>query len=183
MGSGLTRAQSYGAVLEAMLNNGPARPESEARSFEVINFGVGGYGTIHSFVQLEEALQIKEKEAAEGTEGSVTVLTAGPERATEAIRKALSMGADKAVIIDDEALRGADALTTARALAAALREDGFDLIIAGTESTDGYAGVMPQQLAELLESLEDAIKSVSEALHHDLYQLGGEPAIYSFEAL
>ncbi len=61
------------------------------------------------------------------------------------------MGADRAIIIDDESLRGADALTTARVIAAALKEDGFDLVIAGTESTDGYAGVMPQQLAELLE--------------------------------
>ena len=60
------------------------------------------------------------------------------------------MGADKAILIEDDALRGSDALTTARALAAAIKEEGFDLIIAGTESTDGYSGVVPQMMAELL---------------------------------
>ncbi len=60
------------------------------------------------------------------------------------------MGADAAVVIDDEALRGAEALTTARVLAAAIARDQFDLVIAGTESTDGYSGIVPQQIAELL---------------------------------
>src|SRR3954451_15943455 len=57
---------------------------------------------------VEEALLIKEKEAANGTESTVTVLTAGPERATDAIRKALSMGADKAVHLLDEGMHGSD---------------------------------------------------------------------------
>ena len=61
---------------------------------------------------VEQALQIKE---AEG--GEVTVLTAGPDRATEAIRKALSMGADKAVHLNDEALHGSDVVQTAWAIA------------------------------------------------------------------
>ena len=61
------------------------------------------------------------------------------------------MGADKAVIVDDEVLAGSDALTTSRILAAAIEREGFDLVIAGTESTDGYTGVVPQQIAELLD--------------------------------
>jgi electron transfer flavoprotein beta subunit len=85
-----------------------------------------------------------------GEEATLTLVSMSPSGSLQGIRQALAMGADRAIIIDDEALRGADALTTARALAAALEEDGFDLVIAGTESTDGYAGVMPQQLAELL---------------------------------
>jgi electron transfer flavoprotein beta subunit len=60
------------------------------------------------------------------------------------------MGADKAVIIEDDGLRGSDALATARVLAKAIEAEGFDLVIAGTESTDGYSGVIPQMLAELL---------------------------------
>jgi len=60
------------------------------------------------------------------------------------------MGADAAVVIDDEALRGAEALLTAKVLAAAIGREQFDLVIAGTESTDGYSGVVPQQMAELL---------------------------------
>jgi electron transfer flavoprotein beta subunit len=61
------------------------------------------------------------------------------------------MGADEAVIIDDESLKGSDALTTARVLAAAIEQKGFDLVVAGTESTDGYSGVMPQMMSELLD--------------------------------
>jgi electron transfer flavoprotein beta subunit len=61
------------------------------------------------------------------------------------------MGADKAVLIDDPSLQGADALTTAKVLAAAMQKEGFDLVVAGTESTDGYTGVMPQMMSQLLD--------------------------------
>jgi electron transfer flavoprotein beta subunit len=69
----------------------------------------------------------------------------------EAVRKALSMGAAKGVLISDEALAGADALTTAKVLAAAIKKIGFDLVIAGVESTDGSTGVVPQMIAALLD--------------------------------
>jgi len=75
----------------------------------------------------------------------------GPTGNAQGIRQALAMGADKAVIIEDDALRGSDALTTARVLAKAISGEGFDLVIAGTESTDGYSGVVPQMLAEMLD--------------------------------
>ncbi|OBJ71405.1 electron transfer flavoprotein subunit beta/FixA family protein [Mycobacterium sp. 1274756.6] len=97
---------------------------------------------------VEEALLIREKEGAEGT---VTVLTAGPERATEAIRKALSMGADKAVHVKDDGMKGSDAIQTAWALAKALGTiEGTELVIAGNESTDGVAGAVPAIIAEYL---------------------------------
>jgi electron transfer flavoprotein beta subunit len=97
---------------------------------------------------VEEALLLREKEGAEGT---VTVLTAGPERATEAIRKALSMGADKAVHILDDGMKGSDVLQTAWALARALGQiEGTELVIAGNESTDGVAGAVPAIIAEYL---------------------------------
>jgi len=88
---------------------------------------------------------------AEGGEGTVTLFSMSPSGSLQGIRQALAMGADKAVIIDDEALVGSDALTTSRVLAAAIEREGFDLIIAGTESTDGYTGVVPQQIAELVD--------------------------------
>ncbi|QDQ97757.1 electron transfer flavoprotein subunit beta/FixA family protein [Tomitella fengzijianii] len=95
---------------------------------------------------VEEALQIKE---AQG--GEVTVLCAGPDRATEAIRKALSMGADKAVHLNDEALHGSDAIQTSWALAAAIGQiEGAELIIAGNEATDGRTGAVPAIIAEYL---------------------------------
>ncbi|MDG3012792.1 electron transfer flavoprotein subunit beta/FixA family protein [Rhodococcus sp. D2-41] len=95
---------------------------------------------------VEEALLIKE---ANG--GEVTVLSAGPERATEAIRKALSMGADKAVHLQDDALHGSDAIQTGWALAAAIGQiEGAELIIAGNEATDGRTGAVPAIIAEYL---------------------------------
>ncbi|GHF81390.1 electron transfer flavoprotein beta subunit [Amycolatopsis bartoniae] len=95
---------------------------------------------------VEEALKIKE-----AGEGEVTVISVGPDRATDAIRKALSMGADKAIHVSDEALHGSDVIATAKVLAAAIgKVEGYDLIIAGNEASDGRAGAVPAILAELL---------------------------------
>ena len=87
---------------------------------------------------------------AEATGGTVTLVSMGPVGRAQGIRQALAMGAARAVIVDDDALEDADALTTARMLAAATRRTGFDLVICGTESTDGYSGVVPQMVAEIL---------------------------------
>jgi len=89
-------------------------------------------------------------QVAEQTGGSVTLVSMGPAGSLQGIRQALAMGAAKAIVIEDPALRGADSWTTAQVLAAAIKREEFDLVIAGTESTDGSAGVLPQQLAELL---------------------------------
>jgi electron transfer flavoprotein beta subunit len=94
---------------------------------------------------VEMGLQI-----AQAHEGTVTLVSMGPAGNSQGIRQALAMGADKAILIEDGALRGADALATARVLAAAIEKEGYDLVIAGAESTDGYSGVVPQMLAELL---------------------------------
>ena len=94
---------------------------------------------------VEEALQLKE---AHG--GEVVLVSMGPERAKEAIRKGLSMGADRGVLVSDAALAGADALLTARALAAAIKAESPDLVICATESYDGSTGMVPPMLAELL---------------------------------
>jgi electron transfer flavoprotein beta subunit len=87
---------------------------------------------------------------AQASEGTVTLVSMGPAGNGQGIRQALAMGADKAILVEDATLRGSDALTTARAMAAAIEREGFDLVIAGTESTDGYSGVMPQMIAEIL---------------------------------
>jgi electron transfer flavoprotein beta subunit len=94
---------------------------------------------------VEEALKLKE---AHG--GEVTVLSMGPEQATESIRKALQMGPDGAVHVLDEALRGSCAVATSKVLAAALRTLNPDLVLAGAESTDGRVQVIPQMIAERL---------------------------------
>lgn len=94
---------------------------------------------------VEEGLQLKE---AHG--GEVVLVSMGPERAKEAIRKGLSMGADRGVLISDGSLAGADALLTAKALAAAIKQENPDLVICATESYDGSTGMVPPMLAELL---------------------------------
>jgi electron transfer flavoprotein beta subunit len=94
---------------------------------------------------IEEGLRLKE---AHG--GEVTILTVGPERATESIRKALSMGADKAVHVSDPAIHGSDAIQTAKIIAKALGTLEYDVVIAGSEATDTRVSVVPALLAEAL---------------------------------
>ncbi|MET4705189.1 electron transfer flavoprotein subunit beta/FixA family protein [Frigoribacterium sp. UYMn621] len=95
---------------------------------------------------LEVALTIKDSTS----DAEVVVITMGPSQSVDALRKALSMGADSGVHILSDALVGADMLCTAGALAAALRGQAFDLILAGNESTDGRGGIVPAMIAELL---------------------------------
>ena len=94
---------------------------------------------------IEEGLRLKE---AHG--GEVTILTVGPERATESIRKALSMGADKAVHVSDPAIHGSDAIQTAKIIAKALGTLEYDVVIAGSEATDTRVSVVPALIAEAL---------------------------------
>jgi len=94
---------------------------------------------------VEEALRLKEAHGAE-----VTVLSMGPERAVETIRKALAMGADQAVHVSDEALRGSCAVASSAVLAAALGTLSWDLVVTGSEASDARVGAMAAMLAERL---------------------------------
>ena len=97
---------------------------------------------------VEQALQAKEKL---GDDTEVTVLSVGPEQATDAIRKALQMGADKGVHVIDDAIAGSDALATSLVLAEAIKKIDHDLVVCGMASTDGSMGVVPAMLAERLD--------------------------------
>jgi len=120
---------------------------------------------------VEEALRIKE---AHG--GEVTAVCMGPQKAEEAIRKALAMGADSAVIVTDDALAGSDAQATAYALAAALKGIQWDLVIFGVRSTDGETGCVPAAVAEhlgvpLLSTLAKVeVQGSSVAVHRETEQ-------------
>lgn len=95
---------------------------------------------------VEQALQI-----ADGADDAeITVVTVGPEDAKDALRKALSMGADKAVHVEDDDLHGTDVIGTSLVLAKAVEKTGYDLVICGMASTDGVMGVLPALLAERL---------------------------------
>ncbi|MDX5578553.1 electron transfer flavoprotein subunit beta/FixA family protein, partial [Streptomyces sp. ID01-9D] len=95
---------------------------------------------------VEQALQI----ADEADDAEITVVTVGPEDAKDALRKALSMGADKAVHVEDDDLHGTDVMGTSLVLAKAVEKTGYDLVICGMASTDGVMGVLPALLAERL---------------------------------
>jgi electron transfer flavoprotein beta subunit len=108
---------------------------------------------------VEMALQLV---AAAGG-GEVALVSMAPNGETSGLRTALAMGADKAVLVSDEALAGAGALDTAKVLAAAIRRNEFELVLAATESTDGYTGTVPEQVAEVL-----GLPSVTFAKHVEI---------------
>ncbi len=94
---------------------------------------------------LEEALRLKEKHG-----GEVVVCSAGPARVAQVIREALARGADRAIHVDDEGLAGADAFVTAAALASAMHEEKFDLVLTGLQSDDQGLAQVGVVLAEKL---------------------------------
>ena len=98
----------------------------------------------------ERALEVALRYKDAHRETEVVALSMGPDSVTKALRKALSMGADSAIHVLDDALAGADAGCTAAVLAQAAKQAGFDLVVAGDESTDGRGGVVPAMIAEHL---------------------------------
>ncbi|MCW2775772.1 MAG: etfB, partial [Nocardioides sp.] len=112
---------------------------------------------------VEQALQIKEK-AGDDTE--VTALCIGPEKAVDAVRKALQMGADKGVHVTDEAIAGSDYIATSLVLAKAIEKLGaetkVDLVVCGMASTDASGSVVPAMLAERLGLPQVTLASVVE---------------------
>ena len=105
---------------------------------------------------VEEALKLKE---AAG-DGEVVVVSMGPERALDALRKALAMGADRAVLVTDPSLEGADLLGTAKALAGALEQESPDLVLFGQQSADGGGACLWAAVAERLH--RPVVSQVSE---------------------
>ncbi|HVF75734.1 MAG TPA: electron transfer flavoprotein subunit beta/FixA family protein, partial [Acidimicrobiales bacterium] len=95
---------------------------------------------------VEMALQLADKAGG----GEVTLVSMAPNGEVSGLRTALAMGAAKAILVSDDSLKGADALTTAKVLAAAIKRAEPDLVLAATESSDGYTGTVPEQIAALL---------------------------------
>jgi electron transfer flavoprotein beta subunit len=118
-----------------------------AQDLTVDRDGVDGRLSELDEYAVEQALQI----ADEADDAEITVLTVGPVDAKDALRKALSMGADRAVHVADDDLHGTDVLGTSLVLAKAVEHVGYDLVICGMASTDGVMGVLPALLAERLD--------------------------------
>ncbi len=149
-------------------------PDATAdRKFESDNtvdrVGVDGLLSELDEYAVEQALQLKEKTAAgeEGQESTVTALCMGPEKAVDAIRKALQMGADRGVHVLDDAIAGSDAMATSLVLAKAVERIGadskVDIVMCGMASTDGAMSVVPAMLAERLGLPQVTQASVVEA--------------------
>ena len=100
----------------------------------------GDESTISAALKLRDAIGNSE----------LIALSMGPSTAQEAMRRALAMGVDRAILVTDPALAGSDAIGTARVLAAVIKKEGADLVFCSTESTDGYTGMVPGGIAEFL---------------------------------
>ncbi|HEU5374552.1 MAG TPA: electron transfer flavoprotein subunit beta/FixA family protein [Ktedonobacteraceae bacterium] len=101
----------------------------------------GDESTISAAIKLRDTLGNSE----------LTAVCMGPTSAQEAMRRALAMGVDRAILVTDPALGGSDSIGTARVLAEVLKKEGADLIFCSTESTDGYTGMVPGGIAEFLD--------------------------------
>lgn len=133
------------AVLVKCVPNPAVRPElsEDGRLRRDGREGVLDPGDEHA---VEAALNIAEAHA-----GEITAVSMGPAQATAAVRRAVAMGVHRGVLVTDPLLVGADALMTARVLAAALRREVYDLIVTGIESTDGSTGTLPMTIAQILD--------------------------------
>ena len=122
-----------------------------------------GEGVLNPFDAnaVEEALKLRD---ATG-EGEVVIVSLGPEKALEAMRRALAMGADRVVLVSDEAAAGSDLVATARVLAAALERESADLVLFGQQANDGDGAVLWAAVADRLQ--QPLISQVAELSHED----------------
>jgi electron transfer flavoprotein beta subunit len=126
---------------------------------------------------IEEALRLKE---AAG-EGEVVVVSMGPERALDALRKALAMGADRAVLISDASLEGSDLLATAKVLAAALARESAELVLFGQQSADGGGACLWAAVAERLRA--PVVSQVSELVVESGSLTGKRQTEYGYDTI
>jgi electron transfer flavoprotein beta subunit len=137
--------------------------------FTVDRVGVDGLLSELDEYAIEQALQLREKagDASDGQSVEVTALCIGPEKAVDAVRKALQMGADKGIHVVDDAIAGSDYLATSLVLAKAVEKAGaetpVDLVVCGMASTDGVGSVVPAMLAERLGLPQVTLASVIES--------------------
>jgi electron transfer flavoprotein beta subunit len=122
-----------------------------------------GEGALNPFDShaVEEALRLRDA----GGEGEIVLVSMGPAKAQDALRKALAMGADRAVLISDDAAAGADLVATSTALATALEREGADLIVFGQQAGDSDGAVLPAAVADRLRL--PVVSQAAEVTHAD----------------
>jgi electron transfer flavoprotein beta subunit len=138
-----------------------------------------GEGALNSFDihAVEEGLKLKE---AAG-EGEVIIVSLGPERALESMRKALAMGADRVVLVSDPAAEGSDLVATSRILAAVLAREEADLVLFGQQASDSDGAVLWAAVADRLE--RPLISQVAELTHEDGKVRGKRQTEYGYDVI
>jgi electron transfer flavoprotein beta subunit len=138
-----------------------------------------GEGTLNQFDvhAVEEALKLKE---AEG-EAEVVIVSLGPERALEAMRKALAMGADRVVLVSDEGAAGSDLVATSRVLAAALEREEPDLVLFGQQANDSDGAVLWAAVADRLQ--RPLVSQVAELTREDGKVRGKRQTEYGYDVI
>ena len=139
-----------------------------------------GEGELNQFDvhAVEEALKLKEA-GGEGVE--VVIVSVGPERALEAMRKALAMGADRIVLVSDEAVAGSDLVASSRVLAAALEREEPDLVLFGQQGTDSDGAVLWAAVADRLR--RPLVSQVAELTHEDSKVKGKRQTEYGYDVI
>jgi electron transfer flavoprotein beta subunit len=138
-----------------------------------------GEGALNAFDvnAVEEGLKLKESAG----EGEVVIVSLGPERALESMRKALAMGADRVVLVSDQAAEGSDLVATSRILAAALAREEPDLVLFGQQASDSDGAVLWAAVAERLE--RPLISQVAELTHEDGKVRGKRQTEYGYDVI
>jgi electron transfer flavoprotein beta subunit len=141
-----------------------------------------GEGALNEFDvhAVEEALKLKEAETGADA-GEVVVVSLGPERALEAMRKALAMGADRVVLVSDEAAAGSDLVATSRVLAAALAREEADLVLFGQQANDSDGAVLWAAVADRLE--RPLISQVAELTRENGKVRGKRQTEYGYDVI
>src|SRR3954468_23721535 len=139
-----------------------------------------GEGTLNAFDvnAVEEALRLRE--AGSDVE-EVVIVSLGPERGLEAMRKALAMGADRLVLVSDEAAAGSDLVATSRILAVALEREGAELVLFGQQAGDSDGAVLWAAVAERLQ--RPLISQVAELTHEDGKLRGKRQTEYGYDVI
>jgi electron transfer flavoprotein beta subunit len=138
-----------------------------------------GEGVLNPFDAnaVEEALKLRD---ASG-DGEVVIVSVGPEKALEAMRRALAMGADRVVLVSDEAVAGSDLVATTRVLAAALERENADLVLFGQQANDGDGAVLWAAVADRLQ--QPLISQVAELEHEDSKVRGKRQTEFGYDVI
>jgi electron transfer flavoprotein beta subunit len=169
------------AVCAKFVPEAPARARIDPRTKRLDRSGEGALNQfdVHA---VEEALRLKEAgPEAEAEAVEVVIVSVGPQRALEAMRKALAMGADRVLLVSDEGAAGSDLVATSRLLAAALARENADVVLFGQQASDSDGAVLWAAVADRLQ--RPLISQVAELTHEDGKLRGKRQTEYGYDVI